>query len=516
MAAHALATDIGRGGGERRVVWAPQPGPQTALLACSVFEVFYGGARGGGKTDGMLGDWASHAAEYGAHAIGLMVRRTLKQLRDTIERSRAIYGPLGWLFNDETKTWRAQNGARLTMAYLERDTDAENYQGHSYTRVYVEELGNFPSQSPVMKLMATLRSGAGVPVGFRATGNPGGPGHGWVKARYIDPAPRGWQIIATTYTNPFDGSEARRERVYIPARVTDNAYLGSDYVTTLQMSGSPELVRAWLEGDWNVIAGAYFPEFSAEKHVVAPRALPEEWLRFRAMDWGSAHPFSVGWYAVSDGGLQTFPRGALVKYREWYGASAPNEGLKMDASEVGRGIALRDGAERISYGVLDPSAFRADGGPSIAERINTALSLAARTSSRREGIGTFHHADNTRVARRGALSGWDQLRARLNGDDGRPMIYFFSTCVDTIRTLPAVQHDVARPEDVDTTGEDHAADETRYAAMSRPFVRTVVAPAPPVYDYAATATGGMRSNLSIREIIERQRRRRIGDEEQEP
>jgi hypothetical protein len=141
-----------------------------------VFEIFFGGARGGGKTDGVLGEFGAHASRYGKDAIGLMVRRTRAELVETIERSREIYGPLGWKLNDTEKMWRAPDGARLRFAYLERDADADMYQGHNYTRVYVEEVGNFPSPAPVMKLMATLRSGAGVQVGLRATGNPGGRG----------------------------------------------------------------------------------------------------------------------------------------------------------------------------------------------------------------------------------------------------------------------------------------------------------------------------------------------------
>ena len=149
---------------------------QWALLECPIFEVFFGGARGGGKTDGALGEFMVHADALGQHASGLMVRRTYKELVDTIERSRAIYGPLKWTYNETEKLWRDPRGARLRFAYLDRDSDAEGYQGHSYTRVYIEEIGNFPSPAPVFKLFATLRSGAGVPVGFRATGNPGGPG----------------------------------------------------------------------------------------------------------------------------------------------------------------------------------------------------------------------------------------------------------------------------------------------------------------------------------------------------
>jgi hypothetical protein len=442
------------------VAWIPQPGPQLELISCPVFEVFYGGARGGGKTDGVLGDFYNHQRLYGPHAIGLMIRRSLTQLTETIERSKQIYRPVGATFSEQEKVWRFPSGARLRFAYLERDADADNYQGHSYTRIYVEEIGTFPSQVPIMKLMATLRSGAGVPCAFRATGNPGGPGHQWVKARYIDPAPNGWQIIKSEFALPSGGTVSR-DRVYIPSRVTDNRYLGPEYIANLHMSGSAELVRAWLEGDWNVIAGAFFPEFGPI-HVVRPQSLPADWARFRSGDWGSARPFSIGWWAISDGSLPDFPRGALIRYKEFYGWNGnPNEGCKFTAEEVGSGILERDGADKIGVSYLDPSAFAEDGGPSIAERI-------ARHT---KGKVLFMRADNSRVPKQGALGGWDQLRARLKGEDGRPMIYFFDTCIHAIRTLPTLQHDETRPEDVDTQGEDHAPDEIRYACMSRPYVR---------------------------------------------
>ena len=436
------------------VVWSAQTGPQRALISCPVFEVFFGGARGGGKTDGVLGDFIRHASLYGKNAIALMIRRQRTELIETIERSRAIYTPLGWTYHESEKMWRAPDGARLRFAYLERDSDAEAYQGHSYTRLYVEEIGNFPSEKPILKLMATLRSGAGVPVGFRATGNPGGPGHQWVRARYIDPAPLGYEIVKDAVSG--------LERVYIPSRVTDNKFLGESYVQQLKASGSEQLVKAWLEGDWNVIDGAFFDCWDTAKHVVRPFEIPSDWLRFRSADWGSARPFSVGWWAVvgddhelPDHGV--LPRGAIVRYREWYGRKGPNEGLKLTAEEVAQGILSKEQpGEKIAYGVLDPAAFAVDGGPSIAERMMRVGAL-------------FRRADNKRVSQLGALGGWDQMRQRMKGEDGRPMLYVFSTCTDFIRTVPALQHDPDKPEDLDTDGEDHAADEWRYACMSRPW-----------------------------------------------
>lgn len=448
----------------QNVVWSPQPGPQAALLACPVFEVFFGGSRGGGKTDAMLGEFIVHADQYGENAIGLMVRRQRTELIETMERSRQLYLPLGAKFNEQEKYWRFPNGARLRFAYLERDADADSYQGHSYSRLYIEEIGNFPSRAPIAKLMATLRSGAGVPVGFRATGNPGGPGHQHVKTRYIDPCPSGWKVIEEEFVDPWSGAKVRRDRVFIPSKLADNKYLGAEYVANLQMVGSAELVRAWLEGDWDIVEGAFFDGWSHRKHVIRPFSVPRDWLRFRSMDWGYASPASIGWWAVvqddfehpADG--RKLPRGAMVRYREWYVASAPGVGARYDAERVAAGILSReDDEETIAYSVLDPAAFSEDGGPSIAERM-------ARAGVR------FRPADNRRIAKKGAIGGWDTMRARLRGVNDTPMIYTFDTCVDSIRTIPVLQHDRNRAEDLDTDAEDHAADEWRYACMSRPWM----------------------------------------------
>jgi hypothetical protein len=159
-----------------KIIWSPQLGPQTDLVSCPVFEVFYGGARGGGKTEGSIGDWISHSSEFGENAIGLFVRRKLTQLSEVIARTKQLFNKLGAKYNEQKKEWTMPNGARLKFAYLERDSDAEEYQGHNYTRVYVEEATNFPFPEPIMKLKATLRSTAGVRCGMRLTGNPGGTG----------------------------------------------------------------------------------------------------------------------------------------------------------------------------------------------------------------------------------------------------------------------------------------------------------------------------------------------------
>lgn len=455
------------------IIWKPQEGPQYTLIQCPVFEVFYGGARGGGKTEGSIGDWLEHSSQYGEHAIGIFFRRKLVQLAEVIARTKQLFPKLGAKYNEQQKTWTMANGARLKFAYLEKDSDAEEYQGHSYTRVYVEEVTNFPSSGPIDKLRATLRSGAGVPVGMRLTGNPGGAGHNWVKKRYIDPDPRGYRIITESTEIELDGVKQTisLSRVFIPSKISDNALLMRNdptYLLRLQQSGSAALVKAWLEGDWNIIDGAFFDNWDTTLIVKSNDwldVIPKHASRFRAFDWGSAKPFSVGWYAVSDG-TWGLPRGALLKYREWYGTNGtPNVGLKLSADLVAKGILTREKGENISYGAADPSIFIRNGGPSIME------------SMLLEGCA-WRKADNRREP------GWAQLRQSLGNiplypgcaERTVPMLYFLECCEDSIRTIPTLQHDEDKMEDLDTSAEDHSGDETRYAVMSRPWVKDAPAP----------------------------------------
>lgn len=477
---------------QQTVIWEPQPGPQTALLECPVFEVFYGGARGGGKTEASLGDWLQHSAEYGEGAVGIFVRRKLTQLAEVIARSKQIFSKLGAKYQEQQKTWTMANGARLKFVYLERDSDAEEYQGHNYTRLYIEELTNFPSAAPINKLRATLRSATGVPVGMRLTGNPGGPGHNWVKARYIDPNPKGFQILREEEEIEVDGVKqtVMLDRVFIPSKIGDNVLLMRNdptYILRLRQSGSEALVKAWLEGNWDIVDGAFFDEFEEAKHVLHRtwiNNIPPSALRFRAFDWGSAKPFSVGWYAVADGTWE-LPAGAIFKYREWYGSCGPNKGLKMTADMVAQGILEREKGERIRYGSADPSIFIRDGGPSIAESMIIKGCLWKRGDNRRR-------------------PGWEMLRQRLVGIDGKPMLYFSETCEDTIRTLPVLQHDDTDPEDLDTEAEDHAADETRYACTSRPWIGKNT----PVQGMSLPR---LPNQMTIDQLVEARRKKRLAE-----
>lgn len=462
-------------------MWEPQHGPQvSAILADWVDEVFYGGERGGGKSDFQLGYQEDGALRYRDKWRGIMFRKTYAELEELQARAVEVFSASGATFKTQASAdfpfsncWYWPSGATVKMRYIENERDYGRYHGHQYTGISFDEVTEYPSPGGLLKMLSTLRSAHGVPCTVRLTGNPGGIGHVWVKQRYIDCAP-----AFTPYKDPDTGFT----RMFIPSRTADNQILlqaDPTYRNRIKAAtgGNEALRKAWLEGDWNVVAGAFFDCWNSARHVVKPFTIPAAWPRFKSMDWGSARPFSIGWWAIVNddyplpNGL-TLPRGCLVRYREWYGIAKDavgnpifNTGVKMNAEAVGAEIARLEANDgKLQTGVLDPSAFSHDGGPSIAERL---ISGGNNTTM-------WKRADNARVPGRGSMGGWDQMRSRLEGEaEDRPMVICFDTCVHSIRTIPALQHDKDRVEDIDTDSEDHAGDEWRYACMSRPWVKPI-------------------------------------------
>jgi hypothetical protein len=462
-------------------MWIPQPGKQSIALAADwVDELFYGGERGGGKSDFQLGYQEDGALTYGNAHRGIMFRKTYTELEELQERATQVFPLEGAIYKVQpsagfsfSNCWYWPNGATVKMRYIEREADYGRYHGHSYTAISFDEVTEYSTPAPLLKMLSTLRSPSGVHCTVRMTGNPGGVGHGWVKDRYITPSQ---ELVA------FDDPDSGFSRMFVSSKTSDNQILlqnDPSYRERIKAAtgGNEALRKAWLEGDWDIVAGAFFDCWDRRRHVIRPFAIPDSWTRFRSGDWGSARPFSFGWWAIvsddyiTEDGL-ILPRGCLVRFREWYGMAKNlhgqpiyNTGLKMPADAVGREIAIKEAKDTIkpSYGVLDPAAFSEDGGPSIHERM---------------WIGSdkkilWRRADNSRVAKVGSIGGWDQLRSRLIGEsDSSPMLVVFNNCLDTIRTLPIMQHDKDRVEDIDTTQEDHAVDEIRYACMSRPYVRS--------------------------------------------
>jgi hypothetical protein len=232
------------------------------------------------------------------------------------------------------------NGGRMSFAYLESVADADEYQGRNVTDAWVEEAGQYPASGPIDRLFGVLRSTHDVPIQLVLTANPGGAGQHWLRERYgLHPFPNGPKVLTRTLPN----GDIHKVAV-IPSRIRDNQILMARdpaYIGRLHMVGSADLVRAWLDGDWTAIEGAFFDCWSERKHVIRPFDIPADWLRFRSGDWGSAVPFSFGWWAVVSDAFKTakgnwLPRGCLVRFREWYGMQPgrPNVGLKMHAEKV--------------------------------------------------------------------------------------------------------------------------------------------------------------------------------------
>lgn len=374
--------------------------------------------------------------------------------------------------SDEIRFW---NGSKIYLCHCKDAKDIHKYQGAEIHVLLIDELTHFTED--MYRFLRNRVRMVGIKLPEMLAGrfprilcgaNPGNIGHLFVKRTFVDG-------VEPYKLRDMEASEGGMKRQFIPALLEDNPSMEEDdpsYEARLEGLGSEALVKAMRHGNWDVVEGAFFDNWDAGRHVVKPFAVPAHWMKFRSADWGSAKPFSVGWWAVvsddyeaenSKGDKIILPRGCMVRYREWYGCqpNKPDTGLKMHAEEVARGILKREKKGEVSYGVFDPAAFAEDGGPSIAHRMKL------------EGVN-FRRADNARVSGRGAMGGWDQMRGRLTGDgDGHPMIVCFSTCHDSIRTIPALIHDASRAEDLDTTMEDHVADEWRYGCMSRPWVRNL-------------------------------------------
>jgi hypothetical protein len=311
-----------------------------------------------------------------------------------------------------------------------------------------------------------------------------------LKKRYIDPAPPN-TIIEEELIPPV-GPPMRWRRIFIPAKLADNPPLIENdprYVARLMQVGAEWLVKAWLDGNWDIVAGGMFDDIldlkGKERIIIEPFDIPPQWPIYRAFDWGSAKPFSVGWWAISDGSavydgdrlVGKWPGKTLFRVAEWYGTSGdkedPNVGLRMLASEVARGIKMR---EKLMFPERTVRPGPADSAIYVSDGVARSIADEMRDPSG-DGTGngvTFVPSDKGAGSR---VSGWEALRRVLKNSlpvpPESPGMYVFNTCRDWIRTMPTLPRDELNPEDVDTESEDHIADETRYMLTTkRPEVET--------------------------------------------
>jgi hypothetical protein len=388
---------------------------------------------------------------------GIILRRSTDELREIVWKTQELYPQAfpGAKWGEKKSQWTFPSGARIWLTYLDRPEDVLRYQGQAFSYIAFDELTQHPTPFAYLYMKSRLRTtDPTLPTFLRATTNPGGPGHSWVRKMYIDPAPANKAFPATdietgkTLVYPESHEKAGQPlftRRFIPASLYDNPYLTADASYEANLLSLPEMQRRQLlEGDWDVADGAAFPEFKKADHVIEPFDIPNEWRRFRSCDYGYSSYSAVHWFAI-DPSYET-----LYCYRELYVSKHTGKDLGAAVLEAERG-------EPISYGVLDSSCWHNRGqlGPSIAEEM---ISMGCR----------WRPSDRTAGAR---VAGKNLFHQRLKVDEETSLagIIFFNTCRQIISDLPVIPSDPRGSDDIDPRyATDHAYDSVRYGIMSRP------------------------------------------------
>ena len=464
-------------------VWEALPGSQQAALACRLdtFELLIAGSRGTGKSELLLIDFANDVGRGHPRWRGLILRPSFRQLQDLILKSQELFRrafPGARFVSSPYPVWTFPGGERLEFHQMRSLDDYWKIHGHNADWLGVDELTVYPTPEVYLRCMTIIRGDEndGVPRRVRAATNPGGPGHGWVKDRFGLPLPRFRQVLGPKIQPP--GEHSRR---VVCGYLSENPYLGDDYIATLRSScSSAAQLKAWLDGDWNISEGSMFGDLWATQHHVVPdvpfHMIPQGWRLSRSFDWGAASPFSVGWWATSNGEpieidgrtIGAVP-GDRIRIAEWYGAARGerNKGLNLLNSEIAQGIRSRENAMglegRVRPGTADSAIF--------AKANGTGISIGEDMA--RHGVEWVpsEKGPNSRV------QGWQQFRAYLKGalPDENGMreakgLFVCERCRDFIRLIPEAPRSEKNPDDLDTDWEDHIADEARYELFEKPRV----------------------------------------------
>lgn len=443
-------------------VWTPQD-KQVAFMRRWEDEALYGGAAGGGKSEALVIEATRQA--HIPHYRGLILRKTYRELGELIDKSLQYY-PRAFpkaRYNASQNIWYFPSGAKIIFGAMQRPQDKIKYQGRAFDFIAFDELTHFTWEQYSYMLSRNRPNGPGTRVYMRATANPGGVGHGWVKEYFITAAPPMTTIRGEFEYETPDGRKEKqmRTRIFVPASVFDNQkLLENDPGYPARLSAMPEAERnALLYGDWDSFSGQVFTEWKNDPahyddrlytHVIRPFRVPDDWIIWRGFDWGFSRPFSVGWYAVDHDRR-------LYRIRELYGCTGtPNKGVQWEPTRVAQEIRRIEADDpnlrgKHIYGVADPAIWGSDGTESIASLME------------RQRV-YFERGDHAR------MDGKMQVHHRLAfGEDGRPMLYVFDTCKHFIRTVPNLVYDETDVEDIDTDGEDHIYDELRYVCMRNPI-----------------------------------------------
>ena len=432
---------------------------QATLSVPEEFDLFLGGGRGGGKSYALALLALRHAEQYQERARILYIRRSYKGLADFEQVCREVFGMVygtAARYNANEHTWRFPNGAIMELDQLESQGDYAKFQGRSFTLLMADEAGQFADSALLDLLRSNMRGPRDIPIRMVMAANPGGAGHHWLAHRFALRS-RPWL--------PFKEPKSKREWVYCPSTFSGNRFIDRDqYAEQLEAAcpDDPELLRAWVEGDWAVNRGAYFATVLDEKrNMVEPwTAIPEGWQTYLAHDWGSSAPSATYVCARSPGGREGtvggiyFPRNSIVLVDELATHKTGNmsDGLGWTVPETAENIRAMCRRWKIpATGVADDACFAKTG--------HAAGSIADEFS--KEGV-------RFRPARKAdRMTGWNRMR-KLLANAGKPDsagLYISSDCRYFWSTVPYLPRDAKKIEDVDSSGPDHAADAVRYACL---------------------------------------------------
>lgn len=469
---------------DAQVVWAPQPGSAVSFMSCPYYEVLYEGTRGVGKTDALIMDFGQHVGQgFGESWRGILFRQTFPQLEDVISKTKKWF-PKIWpeaRYNEAKSFWQWPTGERLMLRQFDKPDDYWKYHGHEYAWIAWEELCNWVTDEGYKRMMSTSRSTMkGMPRKVRATTNPYGPGHNWVKRRFRLP---GSQFIPITDSVDEMGN-VEPTRVAIHGTVYENKLLmeaDPGYIQRISAAARNQAERrAWLNGDWDIVAGGMFDDIWDKRVHVLPNLLPylPKGMRIiRSFDWGSSHPFSVGWHLLADGSdivtpdrtIYTVP-GDMIRIAEWYGCEPgkTNVGMRLLATQVSSGIVRREyemGIHgRVKPGPADSQIYAEENGESIGVQ----MARPVRIDGKKFPGVRFTRADKRPGSRK---TGWELMRTRLanakideeTGVRENAGYFICENCISFQETVPVLPRSDIDPDDVNTDAEDHIADEVRYA-----------------------------------------------------
>ncbi len=499
-------------------IWEPQPGSQNLATSCPCDEILMEGTRGGGKTDNQIMFFRRFVGiGYGAFWRGVIFDREYKNLDDLIVKSQRWFSQFGdgakFLKGGGDYKWVWPTGEELLFRQMKCEDDYWKYHGQEFPFIGWNELTKQPNGELYEMMKSCNRSSflpaehtprelltfddegniidgllPELPLVVFSTTNPYGVGHNWVKHYFIDPAAPGVPIRTTTNVfNPRTQCrvDITKTRVRIFSSYKENRFLSPEYVAELEKITDPNKRAAWLEGSWDITSGGMFDDvWSSQYNTVQGFNPPNEWRIFRSFDWGSSRPFSVGWWAESDGSdymdaqgqWRSSVRGDMFRIAEWYGwTGKPNDGLRMLAKDVAKGIVEREVKwgihQRVVPGPADNSIWDDMNGVCIA----TDMSRRVRFNGKQYKGVKWERSNKSPGSRKG---GWELMRCAISNAQPEEMLpgihmprenpglFVFQNCDQFLRTVPSLPRDTKELDDVDTDAEDHIADEARYVILS--------------------------------------------------